>query len=48
LERTQELARTKASALPADAELTFRRLLSQKLGDLKVRVQTQSEAGLPN
>jgi hypothetical protein len=48
LERTQELARTKASALPADAELTFRRLLSQKLGDLKVRVQTQPEAGIPN
>ena len=48
LQRMQELARTKASSLSDDAELTFKRLLSQKLGDLNVHLQTQSDAGLPN
>ena len=48
LQRMQELARTKASPLPNDAELTFKRLLSQKLGDLNVHLETQSDAGLPN
>jgi hypothetical protein len=44
----QELARTKASSLPDDAELTLKRLLSQKLGDLNIHLETQSDAGLPN
>ena len=48
LQRMQELARTKASSLPDDAERTFKRLLSQKLGDLSVHIQTQPDAGLPN
>jgi len=48
LQRMQELARTKASSLSDEAELTFKRLLSQKLGDLNLHVQTQSDAGLPN
>jgi hypothetical protein len=48
LQRLQELARTKAGSLSDDAELTFKRLLSQKLDDLNVHVQTQSEAELPN
>jgi hypothetical protein len=48
LQRMQELARTKASSLTNDAELTFKRLLSQKLGDLNVHLQTQADAGLPN
>jgi hypothetical protein len=48
LQRMQELARTKASSLPNEAELTFKRLLSQKLGDLNVRLETQPDSGLPN
>jgi hypothetical protein len=48
LQKTQELARAKASALPEEAELTFRHLLSQKLGELNVQVHIQSDAGLPN
>jgi hypothetical protein len=48
LQRMQELARTKASSLSDHAEQTFKRLLSQKLGDLNVHLQTQSDAGLPN
>jgi len=48
LQRVQELARTKASSLTNDAELTFKRLLSQKLGDLSVHLQTQADAGMPN
>ena len=48
LQRMQDLARTKASSLPDDAELTLKRLLSQKLGDLNIHLETQSDAGLPN
>jgi hypothetical protein len=46
LQKLPELARTKARSLSDDAELTFKGLLSQKLGDLNVQVQT--EAGLQN
>jgi Protein of unknown function (DUF4230) len=48
LQKMPELARTKASSLTNDAELTFERLLSQKLGDLNVHLQTESDAGLAN
>ncbi len=48
LQRMPELARTKASSLTNDAELMFKRLLSQKLGDLNVHLQTQSDKGLAN
>ena len=46
LQSMHDLARTKATPLADEAELTFKRLLSQKLGDLNVHVQTA--AGLPN
>ena len=48
LQRMQELARTKAGSLSDDAERTFKRLLSEKLGDLSVQIQTQPDTGLPN
>ena len=48
LQRMQELARTKASSLSDDAERTFKRLLSEKLGDLSVQIQPQPGTGLPN
>lgn len=41
LEKMPELARAKAGSLPDEAEQTFERLVSQKLGDLHVHVQTQ-------
>jgi hypothetical protein len=46
LKKMPELARAKANSLPNEAEQTFVRLLSQKLGDLHVHVQTQSDVGL--
>ena len=46
--RMQELARTKAGSLSDDAERTFQRQLSEKLGDLSVQIQTPPDAGLPN
>ena len=48
LKKMPELARAKAVSLPAEAEQTFERLLSERLGDLHVRVQTQSDAGSEN
>jgi len=48
LEKMHELARAKAGSLPAEAEQTFERLVSQKLGDFHVQVQTQSDTGLKN
>jgi Protein of unknown function (DUF4230) len=48
LEEMPELARTKAASLPVEAEQTFERLVSQKLGDFHVHVQTQSDTGLQN
>jgi hypothetical protein len=48
LQKTQELARVKASPLSDEVELTFKRLLSQKLGDLNVHLQIQSDTGLTN
>ena len=46
LQSMHDLARTKATPLADEAELTFKRLLSQKLGDLNVHVQT--DTGLRN
>jgi uncharacterized protein DUF4230 len=46
LRKMHDMAQTKASPLTDEAELTFKRLLSQKLGDLNVHVQT--DAGLRN
>ncbi|MBV9106152.1 MAG: DUF4230 domain-containing protein [Verrucomicrobia bacterium] len=48
LKEMPELARTKAAALPGEAEQTFERLLAERLGDLHVHVQTQSDAGSEN
>jgi hypothetical protein len=48
LTRMQELARAKASSLPDDAEQSFQRLLSQKLGDLNVHIQIRPDAGVPS
>jgi hypothetical protein len=48
LEKMPELARAKAVSLPVEAEQTFAHLVSQKLGDFHVRVQTQSDIGLNN
>jgi hypothetical protein len=45
LKKMPELARAKAAGLPDEAEQTFQRLLSQRLGDLHVHVQSQSDAG---
>jgi hypothetical protein len=42
LQKMPELARAKAVSLPDEAELTFQQLLSQKLGDFHVHVQSQS------
>ncbi|MBV8532451.1 MAG: DUF4230 domain-containing protein [Verrucomicrobia bacterium] len=47
LTRMQELARAKASSLPDDAEQSFQRLLSQKLGDLNVHIQIRPDVGVP-
>ena len=44
LKEMPELARTKAASLPDEAEQTFERLLSERLGDLHVHVQTQADA----
>jgi uncharacterized protein DUF4230 len=48
LEKMPELARAKAGSLPVEAEQTFEHLLSEKLGDFHVRVQTQSDPELKN
>src|SRR6202162_3087111 len=45
LKKMPELARAKAAGLPDEAEQTFQRLLSQRLGDLHLHLQSQSEAG---
>jgi hypothetical protein len=41
LNKMPELARAKASSLPGEAEQTFERLLSERLGDLHVHVERQ-------
>jgi len=46
LARMQELARAKAGSLPDDAEQSFERLVSQKLGDLNVHIEIQSDASV--
>jgi hypothetical protein len=48
LNKMPELARAKTASLPDEAEQTFKRLLSQKLGDLNVHVETQLAAGSEN
>ena len=44
LKKMPELARAKAASLPDEAEQTFERLLSEKLGDLHVHVQILADA----
>ena len=44
LKEMPEMARAKAASLPDEAEQTFERLLSQRLGDLHVHVQIQADA----
>jgi hypothetical protein len=41
LKKMPELARAKASSLPGEAEQTFKRLLSERLGDLHIHVESQ-------
>ncbi len=48
LQKMPELARAKAAALPDEAEQTFERLLSERLGDLHLHVQRQLDAGPEN
>lgn len=48
LKKMPELARAKASSLPGEAEQTFERLLSDKLGDLHVHVENQVDATSAN
>ena len=43
LEKMPELARAKATSLPEEAEQTFERLLSQRLGSLHLHIQRQSD-----
>jgi hypothetical protein len=45
LKRMPELARAKSASLPDEAEQTFERLLSQRLGNLHVHVHSQSDLG---
>jgi hypothetical protein len=44
LKQMPEMARAKAASLPDEAEKTFERLLSERLGDLHVHVQIQADA----
>jgi Protein of unknown function (DUF4230) len=48
LKKMPELARAKASSLPNEAEQTFERLLSEKLGDLHIHVENQVETASEN
>ncbi len=48
LQKMPELARAKAAALPDEAEQTFERLLSERLGDLHLHIQRQLDAGPEN
>ena len=48
LKEMPEMARAKAASLPDEAEQTFERLLSERLGDLHVHVQIQATAGPGN
>jgi hypothetical protein len=45
LKKMPELARAKAASLPDEAEKAFQQLLSQRLVDFHVHVQSQSDAG---
>jgi hypothetical protein len=42
-----EIARSKSSSLPEEAEKTFRRLLTEKMGDQYIRVEFVSETAEP-
>jgi uncharacterized protein DUF4230 len=46
LAKMKELVRAKAGSLPDDAEQSFDRLVSQKLGDLNVHLEIHSDAGV--
>jgi hypothetical protein len=48
LKKMPELARAKAASLPGEAEQTFERLLSDKLGDLHIHVENQVDATSAN
>jgi hypothetical protein len=48
LKSMPEMARAKAASLPGEAEQTFERLLSERLGDLHVHLQIQPDAGPQN
>ncbi|MEA3147682.1 MAG: hypothetical protein QOE88_2772 [Verrucomicrobiota bacterium] len=48
LQKMPELARAKAATLPSEAEETFGRLLSEKLSDFHVHVQTKPDAASEN
>jgi Protein of unknown function (DUF4230) len=48
LKKMPELARAKASSLPGEAEQTFERLLTERLGDLHVHVENQVDAASAN
>ncbi len=48
LQKMPGLARAKAASLPDEAEQTFQRLLTQRLGDLHVHVHSQSDSGSEN
>ena len=43
LKKMPELARAKAASLPEEAEQTFQRLLSERLGDFRVHVEHQAD-----
>jgi hypothetical protein len=46
LKKMPELARAKSSSLPDEAEQTFQRLLSERLGDLHVHIEHQADSGI--
>jgi hypothetical protein len=48
LKKMPELARAKAASLPGEAEQTFERLLSERLGDLHVHVERQMDGASEN
>jgi len=48
LKKMPELARAKAASLPDEAEQTFERQLSERLGELHVHVQTPLNTGFEN
>jgi hypothetical protein len=47
LQKMPEMARAKAASLPDEAEQTFQRLLTQRLGDLHFHMHVQSQSPSP-